>query len=135
MPGLSGLALTTQQVIEILSLYSAAQQSIVAVAVAPGWNVIGAFPMPTDADIRLDVIGSVSDASLTMTTRMYCVSPGFVGPVSGSSVQIASTTDVEVFSGVFTLQGGRLYQVQVEVVGAAGDDFFGLVRRAAPAGI
>lgn len=135
MPGLSGLALTTEQTIEILSLYSSSAQSILAVAAEPGWNVIGAFPMPTTADIRLDVIGSVSDPSLAMNARMYCVSPGFVGIVSGSSVQLTSVVDVEVFSGQFTLVGGLLYQVQAEVVGNAGDSYFGLVRRAAPAGI
>lgn len=135
MPGLSGLALTTEQVIEILSMYSSSAQSIVAVVTEPGWNVIGAFPMPTTADIRLDVIGSVSDPALTMTARLYCVTPGSVGEVSGSRASIASAIDTEVFSAQFTLQGGCLYQVQVQVVGAAGDNYFGLVRRAAPAGI
>lgn len=135
MPGLSGLALTTEQVIEILSLYATSQQPILAVAADPGWNVIGAFPMPTTADIRLDVIGSVSDPSLTMIARLYCVTPGFVGEVSGSRVQLTSMIDVEVFSSQFTLPGNMLYQVQVEVVGNAGDSYFGYVRRAAPAGI
>jgi hypothetical protein len=135
MPGLSGVALTTEQTIDILSLYSSAAQSILAVAAEPGWNVIGAFPMPITADIRLDVIGSVSDPSLMMSVRVYCVTPGSVGVVSGSLVKLASLIDTEVFSGVFTLTGGLLYQVQAEVVGAAGDSFFGLVRRAAPAGV
>lgn len=132
MPGLSGLALTTQQILEIISMYSSAQESIIAVAAEPGWNVIGAFPMPTTANVLLDVIGSVSDSSLTMTTRVYCVTPGFVGEVSGSRVQLSSTIDTEVFSAQFALTGSRLYQVQAEVVGAAGDDFFGMLRRAAP---
>lgn len=128
------LALTTQQTIEVISLYSSSGQSILGVAAAPGWTVIGAFPMSATASVRLDVIGSVSDVSLTMTVQMYCVSLGFAGVVSGSQVQVTSLIDAEVFSGLFTLTGGRLYQVQAQVVGNAGDSFFGMVRRAAPAG-
>jgi predicted ABC-type sugar transport system permease subunit len=135
MPGLSGLALTTEKIIEILSLYSSASQPIVAVATAPGWHVVGAFPMPTTADIRLDLIGSVSNPALIMTARMFCVTPGSEGPVSGSSVQLSSTTSVQVFSGQFELVGNRLYEVHVQVVGFAGDSYFGSARRAAPAGI
>lgn len=135
MPSLSGLALTTQQTIEILSLYATSQQPILAVAADPGWTKIGSFPMPTTADIRLDVIGSVSDPSLTMTTRLYCVTPGFVGEVSGSRVSLGATIDTEVFSAQFTLTGGRVYQVQTEVTGNAGDSYFGYVSRVAPAGI
>src|SRR3954454_14329922 len=127
MPGLTSLALTKAETIEILSLYSSAQQSIIAVATEPGWNVIGAFPMPTTAEIRLDLVGSVSDDSLLMTCRMYCVTPGFIGEVAGSRAQLSSTIDAEVFSSQFTLAGGRLYQVQCQVVGNAGDDYFGLV--------
>lgn len=135
MPELSGLALTQAQIIEILSLYSSATEAIVAVAVAPGWRVIGAFPMPTSANIRLDVLGSVSDASLAMTTRLYDITPGFIGPVSGSDAQIMSLIDAEIFSGVFGLIGSHRYQVQSQVVGNAGDNYFGTVRRAAPAGV
>jgi hypothetical protein len=131
---MQGFALTQEQIIEIISVYSSAAQSILAVAAEPGWNVIGAFPMPTTADIRLDVIGSVSDPTLTMECRVYCVTPGFVGEVSGSRAQLNSTVDVEVFSGHFPLTGGRLYQMQCQVVGNVGDGYFGLVRRAAPAG-
>jgi hypothetical protein len=129
------LALSLEQTIDILSLYSSAAQSILAVATEPGWNVIGAFPMPTSADIRLDVIGSVSDPSLTLTARVYCVTAGYAGEVGGSRVLIASTIDVQAFSNKFRLTGRRLYQVQVQVVGNAGDNYFGLVRRAAPAGV
>jgi hypothetical protein len=135
MPGLTALALTTQQVIEILSLYATSQEPILAVAVDPGWTVIGGFPMPTTADIRLDAFGSVSDPSLTMIVRLYCVTPGFVGEVSGSRVILTSTIDDQAFSSQFTLPGSMLYQVQAEVVGNAGDSYFGYVRRAAPAGI
>jgi hypothetical protein len=135
MPGLSSLALTLQQTIEILSLYATSNEPILAVAADPGWNVIGGFPMPTTADILLDLFGSVSDPSLTMIGRLYCVTPGFVGEVSGSRVQLTSTIDTEEFSSQFTLPGNMLYQVQVEVIGNSGDSYFGYARRIAPAGI
>jgi hypothetical protein len=135
MPALSGLALTQEQIIEILSLYATAMDPIDAVSEAPGWCVIGGFPMPTNADIRLDVMGSVSDESLVMTTRLYDITPDWVGPVNGSEAQTTSTTGAEVFSGIFTLLGGHLYQVQSQVVGNVGTTFFGTVLRAAPAGI
>lgn len=136
MPGLSGLALTTQETIEILSLYSSAAERIDAVAVEPGWNNIGALPMPVTADIRLDALGSVSDGSLVMTIRLFDTTDGSAGPVSGSETVIASTTpDTQAFSGTFTLLGSRNYQMQCQVVGAAGDGFFGQVARVAPTGI
>lgn len=135
MPGLSGLALTTEQTIEILSLYASSQQPIFGVGAAPGWQVFGALPMPTTADIRLDVIGNVSDSSLVMSVRLYCISPGSVGVVSGSLLTLSSLADSQQFSGQFTLVGGLLYQVQAQVVGNAGNSYFGNVRRAAPAGI
>jgi hypothetical protein len=113
--------------------------SIAAVTAAPGWNVIGAFPVTGTGvqNVVLDVIGSVSDPSLTLTVRLYCVTPGFVGPVVGvggtpGTAVITSTTDHEVFSSTIQLQAGRLYQVQAQVTGAQGDDYFGLVRRATP---
>lgn len=135
MPDLSGLALTAQQTIDILSLYATSQEPVLAVATEPGWTVIGGFPMSTSADIRLDVTGSVSDVSLVLNTRLYCITPGFVGEVSGSRVQLTGLIDTQVLSGKFTLFGGRLYQVQAEVVGNAGGSYFGYVRRAAPAGV
>lgn len=135
MPGLSGLALTTQQTIEILSLYSSSERSIPAVVAEPGWWVIGGFPMPTTATIRLDLLASVSDLTLTMTVLIYCTQEGFVGEVSGSRVQLSSVTDKQVFSGQFELVGGRTYQFRAQVTGNAGENFFGSIHRAAPAGI
>lgn len=136
MPGLSGLALTKEETIEILSLYSSSAEQIGAVSAEPGWNCIGAFPMPVTADIRLDALGSVSDDSLTMTIRLFDVTEGSVGPVSGSEVRINSTMpDTQAFSGAFTLAGSHSYQVQCQVVGAVGDGFFGNVARVAPTGI
>jgi len=134
MPGLSGLALTTEQFVEVISMYVASAGRVDAVEVAPGWHIIGPLPVPATANIRFDLLGSVSDESLVLSARLYCVTPGFVGVVPGSSVQLSSTIDVEQFSGEFTLVGNRIYQVWAQVVGAAGDDYFGRVSRAAPTG-
>jgi hypothetical protein len=136
MPGLSGLALTKEETIEILSLYATSNRPILAVAVEPGWEVIGSLGrFPATADIRLDVTGIVSDSSLVLTTRLYCVSPGFVGEVSGSRVALSSTVDDQAYSSRFTLTGGRVYQVQSQIVGNEGNDYFGYMRRAAPASV
>ena len=135
MPGLSGLALTKEETIEILSLYATSAARVDAVASAPGWIVVGSFPMPATADIRLDALGSVSDPGLTMSIRLYCTTVGSVGVVGGSLMTLSSLVDVHVFSSVFNLVGNRSYQVQCQVVGAAGSPYFGNLRRVAPAGI
>lgn len=106
---------------------------IVAVEVEPGWEVLGAFSPDSDGDANLSVIGSVSSELLTMTVRYYCVEPDHVGEVTDSRAVITSTTDVRVSSSRFSLVGGRLYQAHAQVVGAAGDDYFGYVRSASPA--
>lgn len=131
---MQGLALTPEQIIEILSVYATAEEYIDAVAATPGWTVIGAFAMPATADVLVDLVGLVSDASLTLRVRLYCTTPGAVGVVSGSTAQLTSTTDLQVGSGVVSLTGGRAYQFQAEVTGAAGSGFFGVVRRATLAG-
>jgi hypothetical protein len=131
---MQGLGLTTDQIIEILSVYATAEQTIDAVAATPGWNVLGTFSMPASAKLRLDVIGLVSDGSLQLRSRLYCVTPGAVGAVSGSEAVITSMMDVQAFSGVVELTGGRLYQIQSEVTGNAGGTYFGTLRRATLAG-
>jgi hypothetical protein len=131
---MQGFALTLEQIIEIISVYATAEQYIDGVAATPGWTVIGGFTMPATADLQLDVLGAVSDLALTLRTRLYCVSPGSVGAVSGSEATLNSLTDVQARSGVVTLTAGRIYQFQTEVVGAAGSAYFGVVRRATLAG-
>lgn len=131
---MQGLALTTEQIIEILSAYSSSKRLISAVAVSPGWNVLGAFRMPATADVLLSGFGSVSDPDLTMHVRVYCITPGFVGPVAGSTLQITSLTDVRALSGIFTLPGNLDYQFQAEVVGDVGDDQFGAIEAVCPQG-
>lgn len=131
---MQGFALTLEQIIEIISVYATAEQYIDAVAATPGWYAIGGFPMPATADLRTDVIGSVSDASLQLRVRLYCVSAGAIGAVSGSETTLNSLTDAEAFSGVVTLTAGRVYQFQAEVTGNTGSAYFGVVRRATLAG-
>lgn len=132
---MQGLALTTEQYIEILSLYCTSNKPIIAVAEAPGWEVIGGFPFPTSAEIQLDLFGSVSDESLTLTACLYCVTSGHVGEVAGSRVMITSTIDTRALSSRFQLEGNRNYQVWAQVVGNSGDDYFGYARRIAPQGV
>jgi hypothetical protein len=126
-----GLGLTTEQIIEILSAYSAAESTVPAVPASPGWRVVGAFPMPiTASGIVLSAVGSVSDDSLTMRLRLFCITPGAVAEVAGSRVTITSTTDTQASSGTFALVGGRVYQFQAEVTGDTGSHFFGVVESA-----
>jgi hypothetical protein len=127
---MQGFQLTTEQVIEILSVYATADLRLEAVATTPGWNVIGAFTMPASATLRLDLLGAVSDLSLTLRVRLYCVTTGYVGPVSGSDATLASLVESQAFSGNIDLVGGLLYQFQAEVTGAVGTPYFGVVRRA-----
>lgn len=106
---------------------------VLAVLTEPGWQVIGSFSPDADGDANLSAIGSVSSSLLVMTARLYCVEPGSVGEVTGSRATIASTVDTRASSARFTLSGGRLYQVQAQVVGSVGDDYFGILRAAMPA--
>lgn len=131
-----GFALTQEQIIEILSVYATAERIIDAVAATPGWHVIGAFTMPASADVLVDVVGSVSDDSaLTLRVRLFDITPGSVGPVSGSTASTTSETDVRFTSGSITLTGGHLYQFQAEVTGGSGSSLYGAVRRATLSGI
>ncbi len=132
---MQGFALTQEQIIEVLSVYATAEQYLDAVAATPGWYVIGGFDMPASADIRVTVIGSVSNASLILKVRLCCVTTGFVGAVSGSDAQLSTVTDSEAFGGTVSLVGGRTYQFQAEVTGTSGVNYFGTVRRATLAGV
>lgn len=127
---MQGFALTQEQIIEIISVYATAEQYIDAVAATPGWYVIGGFTMPASADVRVDLLGAVSDVSLAARVRLYCVSAGSVGPVSGSEAQLGTLADSQAFSGIVSLVAGRIYQFQAEVTGGSGAGLFGVVRRA-----
>jgi hypothetical protein len=132
---MQSLELTKEEQIEVISIYSSPEKSIDPVVSSPGWVVVGAFQMPITATIRLELIGLVSDASLTMNARLYCVTPAHYGTVSGSAISLTSLLEAQEFSGLFELLGNRLYQVQVEVVGhASGSGYSGVVHRVAPLG-
>lgn len=130
----SGLALTLEQTIEIVSMYSSSDRSISAVATAPGWYVVGGFPLDVSVRARIDLLALVSDVSLVLTARLYCVTPGFEGEVPNTRVAVTSMIDTRVLSGYADLTGGRVYQMQAQVVGNAGADYYGIVRRGAPTG-
>ncbi len=87
--------------------------------------------MATTSSIILQATGSVSDAALTMSVRLYCVTAGSVGVV-GSTAVITSLTDVKAVSTSFSITGGLVYQIQVQVVGAVAGS--GYLRRAALVG-
>ena len=127
---MQGFALTPEQIIEILSVYATADQQILAVATTPGWYVIGAFTMPATAEVVVDILGSVSDAALSLRVRLYCLTAGHIGPVSGSTAQLSNVVDSPAKSGLITIEGGRQYQFQAEVTGGVRDDKFAVVRRA-----
>lgn len=131
---MQGFALTQEQIIEILSVYATAERVIDAVAATPGWNVIGAFLMPATADLHIDVIGSVSNAALTLRVRLFDITPGSIGPVSGSEASATATTDVPFTGGAIALTGGHRYQFQAEVTGGVSSSLYGVVRRATLAG-
>ncbi len=132
---MQGFALTQEQIIEVLSVYATAEQYIEGVTATPGWYVIGAFSMPATANLLVDVLGSVSDATLTLRVRVYDITPGSVGAISGSVAQLNSVTDVAGRSGTITLTGGHTYQFQAEVTGGSGNNYFAVVRRATLAGV
>lgn len=108
--------------------------SILAVASPPGWCVIGAFTTTRVGRFQTHLVGSVSDPALTLTARIYCVTPGHVGPIVGSESVITSVTDVEALSSLYNLDGPFLYQIQAQAVGNAGEDYFATIRRASPEG-
>ena len=115
---------------------SSASQQVDAVSSAPGWTVCGGFFTSKTSTIYLDVIGSVSDATLTMTFRLYDITTGSVGIVSGSTVSsITSTVDTRAVSGSFSVIANHQYQIQCQVVGNVGIDFFGTVQRVAPTAV
>jgi hypothetical protein len=124
-----GLALTQDLEVQLLLAYVAGLHDIEAVAVTPGWHVAGAFYMSGTENVRLEIIGNVSDPSLVLRCKIYRVRDAEgneVGEdVSGSYVQLSSTVTKRALSGVFELAGGYLYEIQMEVTGGVSTDLFG----------
>jgi len=126
---MSGIGVTGGAQVEIISAWTMSNEIVLAVAADPGWYVKGSFkPNVSTDEARLQLIGSVSDASLTLKVRIFDITAG--APVDGTLIQLSSLVDVEAVSAVFPLVGGRTYQVQAEVVGNAGDAYFGVMRSA-----
>lgn len=122
---MEGIALTTDELVEVLSTYSALEQAIPAVASAPGWFVVGAFKLSSSVRAAIGLIASVSDESLTLTARIYDLTT----LSSVGSVTLQSKTDQHVTSGGMNLVGGHLYQMQIQVVGGAGSLLFGSLKQ------
>lgn len=127
---MKGHGLTSRPSLEVLSAYSAPQTDIESVATTPGWHVIGAFKMPTSAELRLELIGFVSGAGLTLRARFFDVTAG--APVASSEASITATTDTIALGPVVTLTGGRLYQIQAECTGGGAPSQVATIRAASP---
>lgn len=125
---MKGFALTTVPGLQILSTYSAPQDDIESVAATPGWEVVGAFYLPIAAALRIELVGMLSAAGLTMRARVFDVTAA--APITTSYASISATTEARAVSGVLQLAGAHIYQLQVEVTGATGQ--FGVVRSVAP---
>lgn len=125
-----GLALTQDLEVQVLSSYVAGLHDIDAVATsATGWHVCGEFRMPETEDVRLEIFGVVSDVSLTLRARLFCVEDDagvdVAQEVSGSFASHSSTVNARATSGAFELQGGRLYEFQMQVYGGVSTSLFG----------
>lgn len=122
---MEGLKLGPDELIEVLSTYTATEQAIPAVGGTPGWYVVGAFRMRASFEIILQGVLCVSHASLTIRARLFDVTAR--EPVA---IQLAtqSTVDEYVQSGATVLVGLHVYQMQVEVTGNSGEDYFGSMK-------
>jgi hypothetical protein len=126
----TGFGLETAASIEVIAAYAAPQTLVPAVNATPGWRVLGAFYLPKTVVARLDAMMMVSDDSLTCRVRLYDATPGAMTPsarVIQGTVSTQSTTSVRALGPKVTLTGGHLYQIQCEVTGDEGDEFFGVV--------
>jgi hypothetical protein len=124
-----GFATTSRPSIEVLSASNASQDDIPSVAATPGWFVVHAFYLPVSVALRLELIGLVSEAGLTMRARFFDL--GVNAPVASSEASITATTDTRALGPLVELTGARLYQIQVEVTGGGGAEQVGVVRAGA----
>ena len=110
------VGLTEDPQLEIVSAYAAGSEQIPAVAVGPGWYVVGAFRVTSSyAEARLEAVGVVAEAGLVMRVRLFDLETNQSVPTS--VVSIVSTLDEAVVSAAFDVFADRVYQVQCEVVG------------------
>jgi hypothetical protein len=121
------IALTTSPQVEIISAYATTNQTLPAVSASPGWYVLGAFFMPVTHDVRLETIGVVSHAGLTLRVRLFDLTEA--KPISGTLVELTELVDTRRRSGLVNLKGNRAYQVQAECIGG-GPSGFAVVKTA-----
>lgn len=132
--GLQGYGLTQTVDSEIVAAYAAAQSSVPAVGIEPGWVTVGAFMLPKLVTARLEVIAFVSDGSLTGVARLWSTVADPQAEVSGSRAGFSSVgLDETVRSGSFEIPPGR-YLVQAQIVGGTGTSKFGVVHTASLVG-
>jgi hypothetical protein len=122
---MEGLKLGPDELLEVISTFSATEQAVPAVAASPGWFVVGAFRMRVTMRIVLSAIVSVSSTALTLRGRLFDMTAAAPVPIFLST---ASMVDAYVQSGPAELTGGHIFQMQVEVVGGDGEVFFGSVK-------
>jgi len=122
---MEGLKLSVDELIEVISTYTATEQAIMAVAASPGWYAVGAFKMRATLAVFLGGVVSVSHASLTLRARLFDLTAAV--PVE---IQLATQELVDTYtsSGEAELVGGHIYQMQIEVVGNAGEQYFGSMK-------
>ncbi len=120
----SGFAVEKAATVEVVAAWVAPETVVSAVAAAPGWSLLGEYYLPKSCTARLDVVGLVSSAGLTLTTRLWDTTDK--AAVNGS-VAITATAPTRALGTAVQLLGDRTYQVHVQCVGAAGDDKFGVI--------
>lgn len=121
----SGFAVEGAASVEVVAAWTVPRTVVSAVAAAPGWMAIGEYYLPKSCTARLDVVGLVASAGLTLTTRLWDTTDKL--PINGSVAISAVATPTRSLGEAVQLLGDRTYQVQVQCVGAAGDDKFGVV--------
>jgi hypothetical protein len=124
---MSGFALEKAGTVEVVAAWTVPQRVITAVAVAPGWNSLGEFYLPKSCDAKLDVVAFVAASGLTFTARLWDTTAK--AAVNGS-VSTTSQAPTRLLGETVTLTGDRTYQLQVQCVGSAGDNKFGIVSAA-----
>lgn len=125
-----GFALEGASSVEVIAAYAAPQTLVPAVSATPGWRVLGAFFLPKTVVARIDTLMMVSDDSLTCRVRLYDATPGAIAAASRvvpGTASTQSTTTVHAYGPRVTLTGGHTYELQCEVTGDEGNEFFGVV--------
>lgn len=123
-----GFALESASSVEVIAAYSAPHTAVLAVASAPGWYVVGAFYLPKAVRARLDAMITISSSGLTCTVRLYDMHAK--AAVSGATVSTTSQALERKLSGMVTLPGNRLYQIQAQCIGTVGDQRFAVIENA-----